>query len=51
MDDQWYICGDLNILGMLLGQLQRYTKYSCYICEWASRNIFGENRIALEENN
>jgi hypothetical protein len=35
----WMICGDLKVLGMLLGQQAGYTKYPCFMCEWDSRAI------------
>jgi hypothetical protein len=31
------ICGDLKVLGMLLGRQPGYTKYPCFTCEWDSR--------------
>jgi hypothetical protein len=34
---QWSICGDLKIIGLLLGMQSGYTKYCCFICEWDSR--------------
>ena len=33
----WTICGDLKVVGMLLGQQSGYTKMPCFICEWDSR--------------
>jgi hypothetical protein len=33
----WYLCSDMKILGMLLGQHGRYTKFPCFLCEWDSR--------------
>ena len=33
----WFICGDLKVLSMFLGQHEGYTKCSCFICEWDSR--------------
>lgn len=35
---QWQICGDLKIITMLLGQQSGFTKYSCYLCLWDSRD-------------
>jgi hypothetical protein len=29
----WKICGDLKVLGLLLGMQQGYTKYCCLLCE------------------
>jgi hypothetical protein len=31
------ICGDLEVLSMLLEQQSGYTKYPCFFCEWDSR--------------
>jgi hypothetical protein len=31
------ICGDLNVLCMLLGRQAGYTQYPCSMCEWDSR--------------
>jgi hypothetical protein len=33
---EWKICGDLKVLGLLLGMQQGYTKYCCLLCEWDS---------------
>ena len=33
----WCICGDLKVIGLLLGMQPCYTKYCCFICEWDSR--------------
>ena len=33
----WCICGDLKVIGLLLGMQPGYTKYCCFICEWNSR--------------
>jgi hypothetical protein len=35
---KWKICGDLKVLGLLLGMQQGYTKYCCLLCQWDSRN-------------
>jgi hypothetical protein len=35
---KWKICGDLKVLGLLLGMQQGYTKYCCCLCEWDSRD-------------
>lgn len=32
------LCGDLKILGLLLGQQSGFTKYPCFLCEWDSRD-------------
>lgn len=34
---QWAICGDLKVIGLLLGMQSGYTKYCCFLCEWDSR--------------
>ena len=33
----WDICGDLKVIGLLLGQQSGYTKYPCFLCMWDSR--------------
>ncbi|KAI6650048.1 hypothetical protein LOD99_6263 [Oopsacas minuta] len=33
----WHICGDLKVIGLLLGMQPGYTKYCCLLCEWDSR--------------
>ena len=37
-EHNWAICGDLKVIGILLGQQQGNTKYLCYICEWDSHD-------------
>ena len=34
---QWHVCGDLNVIGLLLGLRMGYTKYMCLLCLWNSR--------------
>lgn len=34
---QWHICGDLKVIGLLMGMQPGYTKYCCFLCEWDSR--------------
>jgi hypothetical protein len=34
---KWQICGDLQVIALLLGLRQGFTKYCCFICEWDSR--------------
>jgi hypothetical protein len=34
---EWQICGDLKVIGLLLGQQRCYTKFPCFLCEWDSR--------------
>jgi hypothetical protein len=33
----WELCGDLKIIGFLLGMQGGFTKYSCFLCLWDSR--------------
>jgi len=33
----WKICGDLKLLGLLLGMQSGYTKFCCCLREWGSR--------------
>ena len=35
-DHQWSICGDLKIIGILMGLQQGFTKYSCFLCLWTA---------------
>lgn len=37
-DHGWQVCGDLKILGMLLGQQSGFTKFPCFLCLWDSRD-------------
>ena len=34
---QWKICGDLKVIGLLLGLQSGYTKHMCFLCLWNSR--------------
>ena len=34
---QWDVCGDLKMIGFLLGLQGGFTKYSCFLCLWDSR--------------
>jgi len=36
-DHNWMICGDLKIVGLVLGLQGDYTKYPCFLCLWDSR--------------
>ena len=36
-EHRWYVCSDLKVCGILLGQQAGYTKFPCHICEWDSR--------------
>jgi hypothetical protein len=35
---RWKICADLKVIALLLGQQLGYTKFSCFLCEWDSRD-------------
>ena len=37
-EHNWFICGDLKIITLLLGQQSGYTKFPCFLCEWDSRD-------------
>ena len=37
-DYQWNICGDLKVIGMLMGIQPGFTKFYCFLCLWDSRN-------------
>ncbi|GFV63068.1 uncharacterized protein TNCV_3700221 [Trichonephila clavipes] len=37
-DHKRTICGALEVITMLLGQQSGYTKFSCFLCEWDSRD-------------
>ncbi|GBO03258.1 hypothetical protein AVEN_24563-1 [Araneus ventricosus] len=34
---RWMVCGDFEMLTMLLGQQAGYTTYPCFLCLWDSR--------------
>ena len=34
---QWNICGDLKVIGMLMGMQTGFTKFCCFLCLWNSR--------------
>ena len=36
-EHQWKVCGDLKVIGMLVGLQGGYTKYCCFLCLWDSR--------------
>jgi hypothetical protein len=36
-EHEWQLCGDLKVIGLLLGQQRGYTKFLCFLCEWDSR--------------
>jgi len=33
----WYLCGHIKILGMLIGQERGHTKFPYFLCEWPKR--------------
>ena len=35
-DHGWLICGDLKVVGLVLGLQGVYTKYPCFLCLWDS---------------
>ena len=35
---KWKICGDLKVIGILLGMQLGYTKYCCFLCMWDRRD-------------
>jgi hypothetical protein len=36
-EHEWQICGDLKVIGLLLGLKRGYTKCPCFLWEWDSR--------------
>ena len=36
---QWNICGDLKVIGMLMGMQMGFTKFCCFLCLWDSRAV------------
>jgi hypothetical protein len=36
-EHEWQICGDLKVIGLLLGQQRGYTKCPCFLFEWDNR--------------
>lgn len=37
-EHNWYICGDLKVIGLLMGLQSGFTKYCCFLCLWDSRD-------------
>ena len=35
---KWKICGDLKVIGLLLGLQMGFTKHQCFLCLWNSRD-------------
>ncbi len=44
---QWNICGDLKVIGMLMGMQGGFTKYCGFLCLWDSR-ITGDHDTKRE---
>ncbi|XP_030765451.1 uncharacterized protein LOC115889553 [Sitophilus oryzae] len=36
---KWQICGDLKVIGILVGLQGGFTKYCCFLCLWDSRAV------------
>lgn len=36
-EHNWYVCCDLKVCGIWLGQQRDYTKFPCFVCEWDIR--------------
>ena len=61
---QWILCGDLKVIGLLMGMQAGFTKYCCFLClwdswavsqhykqkDWGSRNTFVPGNHSLKEN-
>jgi hypothetical protein len=37
-EHKWFICVDLNMVNILLGQQSGFTEYPCFLCMWDSRD-------------
>ena len=37
---QWSLCGDLKVIGLLMGMQASFTKYCYFFCLWDSRAVF-----------
>jgi len=35
---QWNICGDLKVIGMLMGMQGAFMKFFCFLCLWDSQS-------------
>jgi len=48
----WNMCGDLEIIALLVGLQLGYIKFCCFLCEWDSRdkNIITSENSSLNEN-
>ncbi|XP_039304135.1 uncharacterized protein LOC120357539 [Solenopsis invicta] len=38
-EHQWKICGDLKVIGLLVGMQSGFTKFCCFLCLWDSRAV------------
>ena len=56
---QWSLCGDLKVIGLLMGMQAGFTKYCCFLCLWDSRAVsqhykqkdtFAPGEHSLKEN-
>ena len=61
---QWSLCGDLKVIGLLMGMQAGLTKYCCFLClwdsravsqhykqkDWGSRSTFVPGKHSLKEN-
>ena len=61
---QWSLCGDLKVIGLLMGMQAGFTKYCCFLClwdswavsqhykqkDWGSRSTFVPGEHSLKEN-
>ena len=36
---QWSLCGNLKVIGLLMGMQAGFTKYCCFLCLWDSRAV------------
>ena len=36
---EWSLCGDLKVVGLLMGMQTGFTKYCCFLCLWDSRAV------------
>lgn len=36
-EHNWHICGDLKVVGILMGLKQGYCKHQCFLCLWEGR--------------
>lgn len=36
---KWQICGDVKVIGIMMGLQGGFTKYCCFLCLWDSRAV------------